>query len=74
MPSTEQYVTLQCISNLVGGDLVGTAKGPGAAGPGAGAGRRRPGAVQVVFHAVGGYWTRCRWPRPWTRPRWSPTA
>src|SRR4029450_10074990 len=29
MPSTEQYVTLQCISNLVGGDLVGTAKWTG---------------------------------------------
>jgi DMSO/TMAO reductase YedYZ molybdopterin-dependent catalytic subunit len=57
MASTEQYVTLQCISNLVGGDLVGTAKWTGVplakvlerAG---GAGR---GAVRVVFHAVGGY-------------------
>jgi DMSO/TMAO reductase YedYZ molybdopterin-dependent catalytic subunit len=57
MPATEQYVTLQCISNLVGGDLVGTAKWTGVplarvlerAG---GAGR---GAVRVVFHAVGGY-------------------
>jgi DMSO/TMAO reductase YedYZ molybdopterin-dependent catalytic subunit len=57
MPSTEQYVTLQCISNLVGGDLVGTAKWTGvplarvlerAGGPGRG-------AVRVVFHAVGGY-------------------
>jgi DMSO/TMAO reductase YedYZ molybdopterin-dependent catalytic subunit len=57
MPGIEQYVTLQCISNLVGGDLVGTAKWTGVplarvlerAG---GAGR---GAVRVVFHAVGGY-------------------
>ncbi|HJW58672.1 MAG TPA: molybdopterin-dependent oxidoreductase, partial [Actinomycetota bacterium] len=57
MPGVEQYVTLQCISNLVGGDLVGTAKWTGVplarvlerAG---GAGR---GAVRVVFHAVGGY-------------------
>jgi DMSO/TMAO reductase YedYZ molybdopterin-dependent catalytic subunit len=57
MPATEQYVTLQCISNLVGGDLVGTAKWTGVplarvlerAG---GVGR---GAVRVVFHAVGGY-------------------
>jgi DMSO/TMAO reductase YedYZ molybdopterin-dependent catalytic subunit len=57
MPATEQYVTLQCISNLIGGDLVGTAKWTGVplarvlerAG---GAGR---GAVRVVFHAVGGY-------------------
>jgi DMSO/TMAO reductase YedYZ molybdopterin-dependent catalytic subunit len=57
MAATEQYVTLQCISNLVGGDLVGTAKWTGVplvrvlerAG---GVGR---GAVRVVFHAVGGY-------------------
>jgi DMSO/TMAO reductase YedYZ molybdopterin-dependent catalytic subunit len=57
MPSIEQYVTLQCISNLIGGDLVGTAKWTGvplrrvlerAGGVG-------PGAVRVVFHAVGGY-------------------
>ena len=57
MPATEQYVTLQCISNLVGGDLVSTAKWTGVplarvlerAGGAAG------GAVRVVFHAVGGY-------------------
>jgi DMSO/TMAO reductase YedYZ molybdopterin-dependent catalytic subunit len=57
MPATEQYVTLQCVSNLVGGDLVSTAKWTGvplrrvlerAGGPGGG-------AVRVVFHAVGGY-------------------
>jgi DMSO/TMAO reductase YedYZ molybdopterin-dependent catalytic subunit len=57
MPSIDQYVTLQCISNLVGGDLVGTARWTGvplrrvlerAGGLG-------PGAVRVVFHAVGGY-------------------
>jgi DMSO/TMAO reductase YedYZ molybdopterin-dependent catalytic subunit len=57
LPAVEQYVTMQCISNLVGGDLVGTAKWTGvplaavlerAGGP---AGR----AVRVVFHAVGGY-------------------
>ena len=57
MPSTEQYVTLQCISNLVGGDLVGTAKWTGVPlaqvlGRAGGAGQ---GAVRVVFHAVGGY-------------------
>jgi DMSO/TMAO reductase YedYZ molybdopterin-dependent catalytic subunit len=57
MASAEQFVTLQCISNEVGGDLVGTARWTGvplrdvlerAGGPGAG-------AVRVVFHAVGGY-------------------
>jgi DMSO/TMAO reductase YedYZ molybdopterin-dependent catalytic subunit len=57
MPSIEQYVTLQCISNLIGGDLVGTAKWTGVP---LGqvlerAGGVPPGAVRVVFHAVGGY-------------------
>src|SRR5215207_6561399 len=57
MPSTEQYVTLQCISNLVGGDLVGTAKCTGVplARVLERAGGVGPGAVRVVFHAVGGY-------------------
>src|SRR4029450_3588998 len=57
MPSTEQYVTLQCISNLVGGDLVGTAKWTGVplARGLERAGGVGPGAVRVVFHAVGGY-------------------
>ena len=57
MPSTEQYVTLQCISNLVGGDLVGTAKWTGVplAEVLERAGGAGPGAVRVVFHAVGGY-------------------
>ena len=57
MPSTEQYVTLQCISNLVGGDLVGAAKWTGVplAEVLERAGGAGPGAVRVVFHAVGGY-------------------
>ena len=57
MPSTEQYVTLQCISNLIGGDLVGTAKWTGVplARVLERAGGTGPGAVRVVFHAVGGY-------------------
>jgi DMSO/TMAO reductase YedYZ molybdopterin-dependent catalytic subunit len=57
MPATEQYVTLQCISNLVGGDLVGTAKWTGVplARVLERAGGVAPGAVRVVFHAVGGY-------------------
>ena len=57
MPSTEQYVTLQCISNLVGGDLVGTARWTGVplARVLARAGGVGRGAVRVVFHAVGGY-------------------
>jgi len=57
MPATEQYVTLQCISNLVGGDLVSTAKWTGVPLRAvlARAGGAGPGAVRVVFHAVGGY-------------------
>jgi DMSO/TMAO reductase YedYZ molybdopterin-dependent catalytic subunit len=57
MPATEQYVTLQCISNLIGGDLVGTAKWTGVplARVLERAGGAAPGAVRVVFHAVGGY-------------------
>jgi len=57
MAAVEQYVTLQCISNLVGGDLVGTAKWTGVplGAVLARAGGVAPGAVRVVFHAVGGY-------------------
>src|SRR6266516_4977623 len=57
MPAIEQYVTLQCISNLVGGDLVSTAKWTGVPLKAvlARAGGVAPGAVRVVFHAVGGY-------------------
>jgi DMSO/TMAO reductase YedYZ molybdopterin-dependent catalytic subunit len=57
MPASEQYVTLQCISNLVGGDLVSTAKWTGVplARVLARAGGAGSGAVRVVFHAVGGY-------------------
>jgi len=57
MPAVEQYVTLQCISNFVGGDLVGTAKWTGVplADVLARAGGASERAVRVVFHAVGGY-------------------
>jgi DMSO/TMAO reductase YedYZ molybdopterin-dependent catalytic subunit len=57
MASVEQYVTLQCISNFVGGDLVGTAKWTGVplADVLARAGGASERAVRVVFHAVGGY-------------------
>jgi DMSO/TMAO reductase YedYZ molybdopterin-dependent catalytic subunit len=57
LPATEQYVTMQCISNVVGGNLVGTAKWTGV--PLAALLERAGGvgdrAVRVVFHAVGGY-------------------
>ncbi|HZD71081.1 MAG TPA: molybdopterin-dependent oxidoreductase, partial [Actinomycetes bacterium] len=57
LPAVEQYVTMQCISNLVGGDLVSTAKWTGV--PLAAVLERTGGvadrAVRVVFHAVGGY-------------------
>ncbi len=56
MPSVEQYQTLECISNPVGGSLISTAKWTGVpmlevlgrAGV-------RPPAVEVVSQAVGGY-------------------
>jgi DMSO/TMAO reductase YedYZ molybdopterin-dependent catalytic subunit len=57
MAAIEQYVTLQCISNVVGGDLVGTAKWTGVPLRAvlARAGGVAPQAVRVAFHAVGGY-------------------
>jgi DMSO/TMAO reductase YedYZ molybdopterin-dependent catalytic subunit len=57
MPAIEQYVTLQCISNFVGGDLVGTAKWTGVPLRDLleRAGGVAEGAVRVAFHAVGGY-------------------
>ena len=57
MPAVEQHVTLQCISNFVGGDLVGTAKWTGVPLREVleRAGGVSPRAVRVVFHAVGGY-------------------
>ncbi|MBI4259700.1 MAG: molybdopterin-dependent oxidoreductase [Actinobacteria bacterium] len=56
MPAVEQYVTLECISNEVGGSLVSTARWTGIpvahvlewAGIG-------DGAVEVVFRSVDGY-------------------
>jgi DMSO/TMAO reductase YedYZ molybdopterin-dependent catalytic subunit len=55
-PLVEQYATLECISNPIGGDLISTARWAGVrvadlldrAGVG-------DGAVEVVFHAIGGY-------------------
>jgi DMSO/TMAO reductase YedYZ molybdopterin-dependent catalytic subunit len=57
MPAVEQYVTLQCVSNDVGGDLVSTAKWTGVplADVLARAGGPSKQAVRVAFHAVGGY-------------------
>jgi DMSO/TMAO reductase YedYZ molybdopterin-dependent catalytic subunit len=57
LPAIERFVTMQCISNEVGGNLVGTAKWTGV--PLAALLERAGGvsqrAVRVVFHAVGGY-------------------
>jgi DMSO/TMAO reductase YedYZ molybdopterin-dependent catalytic subunit len=55
-PVVERYQTLECVSNEVGGDLISTARWAGVplrlildrAGI-------RPGAVEVVFRASGGY-------------------
>jgi DMSO/TMAO reductase YedYZ molybdopterin-dependent catalytic subunit len=57
LPAMERFVTMQCISNEVGGNLVGTAKWTGV--PLAALLERAGGvssrAVRVAFHAVGGY-------------------
>lgn len=56
MPAVEQYFTLECISNQVGGDLMSTARWTGVpmrlilARAGV-----KGGAVEVVSRAVGGY-------------------
>jgi DMSO/TMAO reductase YedYZ molybdopterin-dependent catalytic subunit len=56
MPAVERYQTLECISNEVGGHLMSTAKWIGVPLPlvldRAGV---QAGAVEVVFHAAGGY-------------------
>jgi DMSO/TMAO reductase YedYZ molybdopterin-dependent catalytic subunit len=56
LPMVERYQTLECISNPVGGGLIGTAKWVGVPlreilGPA----RPRRGAVEVVFRATSGY-------------------
>ena len=56
LPAVERYQTLECISNRVGGHLMSTARWTGVpltrilemAGV-------KPGAVEVAFHASGGY-------------------
>jgi DMSO/TMAO reductase YedYZ molybdopterin-dependent catalytic subunit len=57
MAAFDQFVTLQCVSNEVGGDLVGTARWTGVPLRDvlAKAGTLGQGAVRVAFHAVGGY-------------------
>jgi DMSO/TMAO reductase YedYZ molybdopterin-dependent catalytic subunit len=56
LPAVERYLTLECISNPVGGDLISTARWTGVplAGLLARAGVR-DGAVEVVSTAIGGY-------------------
>jgi DMSO/TMAO reductase YedYZ molybdopterin-dependent catalytic subunit len=55
-PAVERFITLECISNPVGGDLISTARWTGIPLPRllerAGV---RAGAVEVVFRAIGGY-------------------
>jgi DMSO/TMAO reductase YedYZ molybdopterin-dependent catalytic subunit len=56
LPQVEQYATLECISNPVGGDLISTARWTGV--PVAALLERagvRDGAVEVVSRAIGGY-------------------
>ncbi len=56
MPAVERFVTLECISNPVGGDLISTARWTGIPLPALlGRAGILPGAVEVVARAVGGY-------------------
>ncbi|MFL5796659.1 MAG: molybdopterin-dependent oxidoreductase [Actinomycetota bacterium] len=56
MPAVEQYMTLECISNKIGGDLISTAKWTGVPLPHllrrAGV---QPGALEVVSRSVDGF-------------------
>ena len=56
MPSMEEYVTLECISNLVGGDLISNAKWRGVPLRAfLERARLKPSVVDIAFHAQDGY-------------------
>ncbi len=56
MPSVEEYVTLECISNLVGGDLISNAKWTGVPLRAfLERARLKPSVVDIAFHAQDGY-------------------
>ena len=56
MPSVEEYVTLECISNLVGGDLISSAKWKGVPLRAfLERARLKPSVVDISFHAQDGY-------------------
>ena len=56
LPSVEEYVTLECISNLVGGDLISNAKWRGVPLRAfLERARLRPGVVDIAFYAQDGY-------------------
>ena len=56
MPSVEEYVTLECISNLVGGDLISNAKWRGVPLRAfLERARLKPGVVDIAFYAQDGY-------------------
>ncbi len=56
LPNFEQYVTIACVSNEVGGDLVGNAKWRGVhLREVLAMARVQPGATQIVGHSVDGF-------------------
>lgn len=57
LPQASQYTTLECVSNVLNGDLIGNAKWTGVKLSDllADAGGTSPGAVYVVFYSVDGY-------------------
>ena len=56
MPSVEEYVTLECISNLVGGDLISNAKWRGVPLRAfLERARLKPSVVDIAFYAQDGY-------------------
>jgi DMSO/TMAO reductase YedYZ molybdopterin-dependent catalytic subunit len=56
LPAIERYQTLQCISNEIGGDLIGNALWRGASlSEIIRAAEPKPGAIKVVFTAADGY-------------------
>ena len=69
LPMFEQYVTIACVSNEVGGKLVGNAKWTGVRLREVLAHGRRPGVGHAARRALGGRLDRraCRPPGSWTR-------
>ena len=55
MPFVEQYATLECVSNKIGGDLIGTARWKGIPKHLLDRAKVMPGAKYIVFRCSDGY-------------------